>query len=329
MTRKELVEDLARKLGEKKPAFILDVRTSIAAYIKQQGKGCLALVEQKQYSRQRWELSADPGYVARLIAFCREKPYDGCPIDSALTKPVSDIVTEKFEKLYHESADEIASALMSFIVADKAMSKALTDALLDASKLGSDFVRNRAAIALLEQLQHFMHTAAGQSITSFLGKTVAAAVSKPIGMQIAASLAKALSVHLKAVIAKMIASGALKSAVGAVIKKYITFVIGGAIVKAVAAKFGISAAAAFAWVLIPLIIAYLAYEAYVFPDHLAEKVSVKVAEELSEKFEQMNAEVLNPFVTQALDTFIAVITHSAAEDSKLQDALAKFLSELK
>ncbi len=86
---------------------------------------------------------------------------------------------------------------------------------------------------------------------------------------------------------------------------------------------------AFVVVLIPLIIAYVAYQITVFPKHLAEKVSTKVVEELSAKYSEMNSQVLEPLITQIFDSFLSVIVQPLTQDSAVQNSLTEFLTEFR
>ncbi len=328
MNREALVRELTAQLGDKKPAFLADVRSSVSSYIEAQGSGCLTLIERRDRGDITWELAADPSYVARLVSFCRAKPHDGNAIDSALTPPIADLVSQKFQKLYDDSSDEIAESVLRFIMKDEVLSKSMVDTVIASSAYAASAVRNRLASTLLENIQQFLHTSAGHAVTTFVGKTVAATVSKPIGAKIAAMLVKALSTQLKVVIAKVIASGALKGVIATAVKKFVIFAVAGAIVKAVAAKFGISTMAAFMWILIPFIVAYIAYEVHTFPRHLAEKVSAKVVEELSGRYTEVNTEVCDRIVAQIVDTGIAVIMRPIADSAEVQAALGEFAKEL-
>lgn len=327
MDKQQLIDDLKSKLDDKKEEFLAEVHSEVASYIRRQGSGCLTLVERRSSRDVTWELAATPAYVKRLIAFCRERPYDGNQLDSALTRPVADRVAQQFESLYEDSSDGLAEAVLQFIMEDKVLSHSMADAVFASSAYAGSALRNRAASMLVDQIRHFMHTSAGHSITTFVGKSVAATVSKPIGMKMAALIIKSLSTQLKVVIAKVIASGALKGIIAAAVKKFVIFAVAGAVVKAIAAKFGISTMAAFAWVLIPVIAAYIIYEIHTFPRHLGEKVADQVVEELSERYGEVNQEACDKIISQIFDTGIAVIMRPIADSEEVQGLLKQFMEE--
>lgn len=328
MNKQQLVDTLTLKLNEKKADFLADTRAAVCSYIEDQGSGCLTLIERRYQGDLVWSLSADPSYLARLVAFCREKPYDGHAIDSALTQPIAEIVARRFEALYEDSSDDIAETVLQFIMDDEVLSNALVDSVIASSAYAGAAVRNRAASMLLDQIQHFMHTSAGHTVMDVVGQSVATSVSKPIGVKIAALLVKALGTQLKVVIAKVIASGALKGIIGAAVKKFVVFAVAGVIVKAVAVKFGIGPLAAFMWILIPFVIAYLAYEVATFPAHLAEKVGDKVVDELSGRYTEVNADACDKIVASIIDTGIAVLVRPIADSPEVQGALREFMQDL-
>lgn len=332
MDREQLVNDLATRFNGKKTNFLTDVRSAVNGYISSQGTGCLTLIEKKRNgTKEKWELSPHPGYALRLIAFCRGKKYEGNEIDSGLTEPVIGIVTRQFEHLYQANDEEIAKTIMSFIIQNQVLSASLVDTVINSAAVGkiTDEVKARMASLILSQVQDALQVALAKGSLVTVGKTVTAVASKPIAAKIAMMLVKFIAVHLKTVIAKVLASAAIKTIIAAAVKKFLVAALTAAIVKAIAAKFGISAGAVFLWILIPVIVAYIAYEVVTFPGHLGEKVSEKVVEDLSGKFTNINQDVFKRVVSEVIDNGFGAIIEQFAQSDEVQDAIGELVASLR
>ena len=86
---------------------------------------------------------------------------------------------------------------------------------------------------------------------------------------------------------------------------------------------------AFTVVLIPVVVGYLIYELVTLPENLAEKVSCQIADDLSGKYAEVNAEVLENVIAQIIETGIAVIVRPVADSPEVQSAISEMLCELK
>ena len=322
-----LVNQMVDALEADKDPFLDYVRGNVRGFIEKQGAGCLALVETTPKGRVLWKLSPDPSYIARLISFCRGVPHGGNALESALTEPVVGIVTDCFEEFYESRSDVLAEAMMGHLMSERAFAEALAAALVGTTSLATDAVRNKAAALLADHLREAVRGASAKGLGASSAKAIGAALSKPIAAKVAMILVKAFGAQLKVLIAKMIASGALKALIAATVKKYVLMAVAGVVVKAVATKFGISASAAFAFVLIPVIAAYIAYEVTVFPKTLGEKVSAKVAEELSGTFTGLNREVIGGVAGKVVDTSATVLADSLLTASGVREALGEFVAE--
>lgn len=331
MDKNQLVNDLTVKFNDKKDDFLIDVQSAVKGYISNQGAGCLTLVERKRNGgTERWALSAHPGYALRLIAFCRGKKYKGNEIDSGLTAPMIGIVTRQFEKLYETNDEEIAQAIMTYIIQDKVLSKSLIDTVINSTAAGkiSAEIKAKMAALILSQVKDALQVAIAKGSLVTVGKAVAAVASKPIAAKLAMMLVKFISLHLKAVIAKVLASAAIKTLIAAAVKKFLLAALVAALVKAIAAKFGISAGAAFLWVLIPVIVAYIAYEIVTFPGHLGDKVSERLGEDLSDKFTNINEDVFDRVVSEVLDNGLGAIIEQFAQSNEVQNMIGELAASL-
>lgn len=344
MDKQQLISDLTTKFDASREAFLSAVRGECSSFIAGQGSGCLTLIERKNHfnfflwlispffdvqprwqTNEVWTLSANPQYVLRLIAFCRGTTYDGNVIDSALTEPVVEIVTRRFEALYQSKDEDIAKAIITYVVQDKVLCRGLVEAVIGSAAVGhaAGAVKEKVAALIIDQLKEVMHTGAAKAVVATVGKSVAAIAAKPIGTQIALLLMKFIALNLKTVIAKVLASAAIKGMIAGAVKKFLMVAVGAAIVKAVAAKFGISAAAVWLWFLIPVIAAFLIYEIATFPRHLAEKVSDKVVEDLRGSYAKINDDVFERIVTEVVEAGMGVLVGDLGKRPEVQDAIQK------
>ena len=98
-------------------------------------------------------------------------------------------------------------------------------------------------------------------------------------------------------------------------------------VKAVTANFGISAAGGL-WFLLPLIAGFI-YEIVTFPQHLAEKVSDKVVEDLLGSYTKINSDVFERIVSEILGEGIGGIAADLSKSKEVQDAINDLVDAMK
>lgn len=109
-----------------------------------QGCHCIDIIEKGAEKEDSvyctWRASIDPDFCKVLYRFVRRKQYNNHVLDSALTTPVCDIVSKRYEDFYQENADTVSTGVLaaltkdnlildSFLnrVADKALSKASSE----------------------------------------------------------------------------------------------------------------------------------------------------------------------------------------------------------
>lgn len=331
MKKNQLIKDLTHRFENQKTDFLYDVKNSVSRYIAAQGANCLTIVEKNNANTVAvWNISPNPAYALRLIAFCRGKQYNGNNLDSGLTKPVINIVSKKFEQLYEKNDEKIAKAILEYMLQDEVIQKSLVDTIINSatSKQITDQVKSKAATLILSQIKEALQVALAKGSLLGVGKAVGAIAAKPIAAKIAALLVKFILLHLKTVIAKVLASAAIKTLIATAVKKFLLAALVGAIVKFIAAKFGISASAAFMWILIPVIVGYVAYEIWTFPKHLGEKVGDKIYDDLSDKYSQINEDVFTKIVTEVLDVGLTTILENIAQSDEVQNAIGDLIAEL-
>lgn len=314
----ETVQNIVRLLGQKKETFLSDVRSDIRFYIKNRSvTECLTLVS--RYSSGSRECNWYPsevldGYTPRFIAFLRNQKYKGKTMDSALTDPIVDLVSKKFEKFYSDNAVDISKPVLESILSNHTLVTQLANQIIEASN-GSvpAYLRAQLSKTLIHYLEENIHTdvvhLSGQAVQNIVAATTSTAVAIPVS----ATLLKYLAFSLKGVIAKLLASAATKTLIMGMLKKIVAVKIIGAIVSLVGVAIGGSS---IAFIVAPLLAGYIAYEAYNLPSNLAEKVSYAVAKELDGQFDTLNknvaTKIVQGFGVSALSAFAMDVAHDDA-----------------
>ncbi|MBX3383110.1 MAG: hypothetical protein KF864_06335 [Phycisphaeraceae bacterium] len=328
MDKAQLVADLSGRFAGQKAAFLAEVGQAINSYISEQGSECMTIIEHDGGSGTRWTIAPTPSYVKRMAAFSTGNRVDGNELDSALTKPVVDLVTERFQRLYESKSDEISQAVVEFIVKDDVLMRSMLGTVLQSQVFhaASSAAKQKVITLLVEHMRELLRSGGLGSLATTLGKSVAAAVSKPISAKIVLLIVKTLSMSAKTTIAKLLASTAIKSAVAVAVKKFLVAAIITAIAKAIAVKFGIATTSAvIGWVILPVIAAYITYEVYRFPKTLGAKVSERVVEELNSGFDKINTTVFENVVADLIANGAGALGHTLADSPELSDAIKKLL----
>lgn len=324
-----VVQALVDGLESDKPAFLERVRGRVRSFIESRGTECLALVSRTDEGRvlETHKPSLTRKYAGRLIAFCRGVPYDNHTLDSALTEPTVALVTEEFERLYHDRGELFADAISAQLIRDEVFARGLIDSVIESRAIGTltDQMKSFAARQLLIQLQAGFHAVVTSSVMQSVGHSVAAAVATPIAKQLTVLLIKALHLHMKTIIVKALSSVAVKKAILIYTKKFIAAAILAGVAKAIALKLGISATGAAMIILLPLVLAYLAREIYTFPRHLGEKVSERVVHELDSSYRALNQQISSTIADALLLSGMSALATELGKNSELGEAIAAFL----
>jgi hypothetical protein len=263
MNKNQAIEELVDSLGEKKYSFLSATESNINNYISSRSIGdCLTFIEKRSYGDRSWSPSASVDYVEVLVAFCRGIRYNGHELDSGLTKAVVDIVSKDFENFYEDNGDEVAKSQSEVLLKDKVFLKSLTEEILDIvnSEVPSA-IKSKIVTLLLHKFDEVFNThitqTAAHTISIATTKAVGLAVSLPIAHTTISLIVNFLAMHLKVVLAKILASSAVKTMIATAVKKFVIAAILASIIKFVGAKLSISAGAAFAFILIPVVIGFI------------------------------------------------------------------------
>lgn len=330
------INNIVNQLGDKKHQFLDRIKRKIIEHISNKTpSNCLTFVTRRSDDNRIssvYEPEASFTYAEVLIAFCREKSYGGKVLDSYLTDGIIDVVTKEFETFYSDNSDKIAEGISKIVIADRVLMTSMAATMINSfSGTIPDYLRSKVSTLLALKMQEIMKQKAANTITHTVSKTsshlVSTTLSSPIAAKIGLIVVKFIMLNIKLITAKFLASAAFKAAIAGLVKKFVLAAIIGVIVKTIAAKFGISVGAAFAWVLIPLIAAYLYYEATHLPEHLADKVSEKISEKLSGDFKEMNKSIVSQ-IYNGLSVMPIPSMGENMKENQVLDLIEQFLDEI-
>ncbi len=346
MALKPEIANLIEKLGGEKERFLNESEEAIKVYIAAQGKGCLTVIGRKpQTGMSRvYPIKPELDYVKCLFAFCRGKSYDGYELDSGLTEPISNIVVGKFESLYAGNSAALSEALMQKFTTDETILKGLVQTLVDHRVAAMAVGQARAYVAA--QITHEItqkatdlivkqikaHSLSAFSLGGHVGEVskqaVGEAATATLAKTIAAVIVKMISSGMGPLLAKLLASAAFKTFIMAAIKKYVIAAVIGIIIKFIAVKLGISSTMAWAVVLLPLVIGFMAYEIYHFPAKLADKVSKQVRAELDTNFVVINESILDKMFASLPDLGLETLGAEIAGNSQVAGAVDELIAQV-
>ncbi|MDP2803676.1 MAG: hypothetical protein Q8O26_17540 [Phreatobacter sp.] len=329
--RQQLLDELATLLGHERDGIVAEVQRAVEAHIASKSNAeCLSLVlrDTDGTITRHLPLAASHEYATALIAFVRGKPLDDGILDSALTDSTAETVADVFSRLIGDKADAIAERLMPLVVSDARFASALSDAIMSAYQNPiPNLVKQKASEILSSKLSlyisHSIDTTTSMTIKSSLAKIAMGSVGAPVAAKIVTALVASLMVTLKPIIIKLLASAAFKAAVVSKLKAIVVGALLGAFVKIVGTKLGLTAAGAFIWVLIPLVLAWVAYEVAGFSAKLADKVSQSVAQDMRENFAETTRMISEELAERAIKEGIGLIAKNIIHE----DAIVKIIEE--
>lgn len=325
-TYMDSVQAIVNSLGSNKSSFLSDVKYDINSYISNRSvSDCLTLVT--RYSDgstgAKWYPSEVlDGYTERFIAFLRNEKYNDNVIDSALTDPVVEIVSKRFERFYSENASLISKPLLESILSNHTLVTQLANQIIDASS-GTipSYLKSQLTSSIVHYLEDNIHTNVVHLSAQAVQNIVATTTSYAVAIPVSATLLKYLAFSLKGVIAKLLATAATKTMLAGILKK----IVASKIIAAIIALVGTSiSGSAIAWVVAPLLAAYIAYEAYNLPSNLGTKVSEAVANELSGEFDRINRNVASQLAQGFASSALSSFAGDVAKDDAIKDMIRNF-----
>lgn len=323
------VTEIVKILGGKKRSFLDSVENSINSHISHRSwQDCLTIVLRNDDGCvcSTWYPSeiAD-GYTPRFIAFLRKKKYKGYAVDSVLTDDVVNLVADKFSSFYKENSDCISKPLLDQLLKDHVFVEQLSKQVIEISNGAlPSAIKSQMASAIIHHLENSMNVNIAQScrhiIAASTTQIVAFATALPISKAMIAVMAKSMGIYMKTIIAKVLASTAMKTMMMTAVKKIVAAKIIATMVTLVGAHLG---GMSIAWVVIPLLAAFIAYEVAHLPEKMGEKVSEAVRAELYGEFDNINTNIAQ----QIVSSFSMSVLSSLASDIANNDEIKEMLKQ--
>lgn len=296
-------------LVDRKGSFLYKVSQDVESYIVSQGCHCIDIVEKgaspekEDVVYRTWRASIDPDFCKVLYRFVRHKLHNNHTLDSALTKPVCDIVTECYVDFYQENADTISAGVLAVLTNDNLILDSFLNRVVDKalSKVSSQ-VRKR----IVHEVLHQIHSSTTDGALHVVSHQISAVAATTAGAQVTAILAhvlvKLLAGHIGIIVAKLLATPLIHKLAMILLKKAVIAAVGGAVLNFLAAH--VSAAiggSSIMWVAMPLLVVYIGYKIATFPETIGEEVAKKVREDLSGRFTPMNKTILDNILEKVID----------------------------
>ncbi|MEZ5044101.1 MAG: hypothetical protein R2828_29680 [Saprospiraceae bacterium] len=337
MNQEKLIREIVDDLGDKKYAFLNEVERAVNNYISKQSiEKCLTIVERSSSGgiKSRWypeEFAS--GYIPRLVAFCRKKTYKGYQLDSALTDEVVQVVTKAYEQFYSQNSEILSKRLLSALFANQVFVNSFMDNIAKASDSPVPYaVKNKIAALLIKGLEDnydlkFLGSSA-ESITNLTTRIVSYTTSIPIVKTLTTFLVTHFGVQLKMIIIKVLGTAAAKGILATIIKKIAAAKILAGLIALVGAKLGILTGSAIIWVLVPLIIAFIAREVIILPKKLGKKVSEEIRIGLSSQFHDVNQKIVHQIVLEFVKTGANGLFNEIMATEEFKTGVKKLIREV-
>ena len=275
------------------------------------------------------------GYIPRLVAFLRKKQYGNYAIDSVLTDKVVSNVTQKFNNFYSQNNELLAEPLLSILIANKVFLNAFAFAKQIAESTNGTLpaaIKSQLTTLLVHKLEGALNTnivnVSANAIATLTTKVVTAAAI-PISKSLTTLMLKHLAFFLKGSIAKILASAAMKGFIATAMKKIAAAKILAALITLVGSKLSLSAGAAVAGVIAPLLVAFIAHEIYTLPKKLSEKVSSEIRLELDGKFNEINTNVISQIMNDLLMNGAGVFISDIVKEPEIKETIRALLKDTK
>lgn len=311
---------------EKKSDILQKIENEIKEYVcLKETTFCLSLVDGQG---KKSEPSANPfklpAYATKLALFLTSSS----DIDSCLTKPITDKVSETLCSFYQGETNEISQYVQEAILEDETLRKVFRDDVLGAlvAKHISKEAKKQIIDLIMESLRENagdITSVVGQKVSIVAGKAVALSANIPISKAIASKIAILIGSQLKYFLAKALAAPAIKAIIVPVVKKVVIVGIVAGFVKLIAAKTGASVGAVVAVILIPIILWWIRHEWQNFPENLGGKVARKVREELSGNYRSMNMDILEGLPEDFMNRSSSEIAKKLLSDDEIKAGVEK------
>ncbi|KAH8831974.1 hypothetical protein DL96DRAFT_1812724 [Flagelloscypha sp. PMI_526] len=294
------LDEALNKLEANKQPFIKAIESRIYNKIRHTSRlDCTAIVERHSGYSTTIRLTDPKDYARRFVHFvrtdARNRRYKGNDLDSYLSDDIAEIVQEEYSKYITDNVDELGKAIRTMIADNKVITNSFRRQIVINLKNSTTPLTAHAAEKMADALMQSLNI--GDQAASQLGHHISGAIGSATGhhvvMMIAHSLTGVLGTAIAHTIAKFLASAAGKHLLAVVIKKIAVKAVVTGVATMLASACGVAASGALIWwIVLPVIAAFAAYEAYEFPEKLAEKVSKGVSSEMSGELKNRNRELV-------------------------------------
>lgn len=244
-------------------------------------------------------------YAQCLIAFMKGNKFKSYTVDSYVTPIAVTTVENAIIEFY--SSPEISNEIAQRIISALQASASINETLRNELKSNSEWLQKEAKFIINDKSISSVSIQVANFATDQMSELLQTAAGKKILLAISHSLSTtagkiALKELILVAVKKVAASAALKSAIITILKKVslaalMKTIIGKALL-AVLALIGV-AHIPIAWLLIPIIAGFLAYEYHQFPKKLSEKIPSEVTSSISGQFNDINTNIIQSIVRQS------------------------------
>ena len=316
-------------LDKTKGQFLTTVENRVHSLIANgtSRRDCVAIIEiRKNGTRTRIGMSDPKDYSRRFVVLLKAgkqsglPEYKGAKLDSYLTEPILDRVTQVWTEHYQANSALIADGMVAKLQDDPRILKELMTQIAAALRsTGSPLTEHmyRAVYHILTQevsshvSQHSM-----AEVSQHVATTLSSSAGQHVVASVSASLVTALAHVLGKLLLKHIGTAAFKTAVVGFVKKMIIKSVVTGVFTSIAASAGVATTGSLLlWIVVPVIAAFAAYEIHEFPRKLAGKVAPQVRAGVGGEFRASNESALQAIFQQAVVGNLTQIAGIVAADS--------------
>lgn len=299
-------DDLIDRLASRKSEFVDKAQSRVYFYIRSQNrKTCLSIVEKDGHGsgESRTHRPGFDSYIKVLTCFCTKQKYHSHELDSALSKPIVDVICSCYTELLDENSEEVKEFLFKKIAGNKVvLETALTAAMAKLTAKGLNVSQAKLAAMVHHAISQTVAHAASTKIGMAVGHGVTVVAGSTAGHFLTKMLLQAVAHHINYVVAHFLSHAAVQKAVMVAMKKICIVTVTAVVVKALAAKLGVTSAAAAAHILGGVFVGgYLTIKLLNLPEEMASNVSVGVRDTLNENFQPCLEKIFDDLMKKALD----------------------------
>lgn len=275
-------------------------------------------------------------WVKCFIAMLKHKgegmpTYKDTELDSALTQPILKEVQDVWAAFTKEHGEVVSATMVKLLTSDPVIARQLAEQIASsmaaAGQPVTDEIRKAIITFLTEQVSTHVAAESVNQITMQVGQTIGDAALHSIAAGVGAALIHSLGAAITHLLAHAALTSAVKGAVlniaGHMIAHHV-IALGAA---ALLATLGVSATGAmYAFVLLPVVVAFAAWEAHRFPEKLAAKVAPTVAFSVAGTYRQGNKSSLEKIFNDTVRSNLVALAEAIVADTKIAKDIIQAVS---